>query len=136
MNNNFELKSGSLLFEEGKIIIKDNARYKRRSRLFSSVLVFLIGLFLIYHSLTSGKSSSMRTGLIFSLYSLVLFPLIYFKSAASEINMEDVKSLKIKKFLFREFLVIQLKNNRTRRVDDIYNTDRLQEYLDTMVKLS
>ena len=44
--------------------------------------------------------------------------------------------MKIKKFLFREFLVIQLKNNRTRRVDDIYNIDRLQEYLDTMVKLS
>ena len=136
MNNKFELKNGLLLFEEDKILITDNARYKKRYRMISAAVVSILGIFIILQSMKSGRTASMRPGVILGIYGLLLLGFEYFKSTVNVINIEEVKSLKIKRIFFKEYLVIKLKNNQTRQVADIYNTDRLQEYIDAAIKLS
>jgi hypothetical protein len=43
--------------------------------------------------------------------------------------LKEVKAMKIKKRAGNEFLDIILNNNRTRRVTEIFNPDRLKEYI-------
>ncbi|MCK9410823.1 MAG: hypothetical protein M0Q53_00885 [Prolixibacteraceae bacterium] len=50
----------------------------------------------------------------------------------SEIYLNDVKSIKISRIFFKEFLVIKIINNRPRQVTGIYNAERLEEYIKTM----
>jgi len=53
-------------------------------------------------------------------------------NAQSEIYLKDVKSMKVKRILFREYFVIKLTNNKTRQVAGIYNAERLEEYIATI----
>ncbi len=132
MNNTFELKKGKLVFEADKIVITDNAKYEKRYRLFSASLLLLLGLsFLIKFGITH-KESTPTFGLLMSAAGLVNFAFEYFKSVQSEISYKDVKSIKLNKIFFSEVLFIRLQNNKTRRVNGIYNAERLAEYIQNM----
>jgi len=131
MNNTFELKKGKLVFEEDKIVITDDAKTQRRYRLFSSVFMVLLGIYSLLKYMNAGDVHSLRFGLIFGLAGLLSFVFEFLKSDQSEIPLKEVKSMKVKRSLFKEFFVIKLTNNKTRTVVGIYNAERLEEYIKT-----
>jgi len=53
------------------------------------------------------------------------------RSAKSEISLNDVKSIKVKQRFNNSFLDIKLKNNRLRRVNQIEDSEELEEYIKT-----
>jgi hypothetical protein len=129
MNNTFELKKGKLVFEADKIVISDNAGYEKWYRLFSFTMLLFLGISFSVKYLRTGEDSSLRTGLLFTVVSLVNFAFEYFKSSRSEISYKDVKSFKVNRIFSRDVLFIRMHNNKTRRVNGIYNAERLAEYI-------
>jgi len=132
MNNIFELKKGKLVFDEDKIIITDDAPIMRRIRLFPSGIFFVAAILFFVGYLKTGDISSLRSGFLFGIAGLLLFVSLLFRSVQSEIYLKDVKSMKVKRIFFKEYLVIKLANNRTRQVAGIYNAERLEEYIKTI----
>ena len=130
--NTFELKKGKIVFEENKIVILDKARSQRNFRLFGSAMWMVFGSLSVLRYLKTGDQFLLWTGLIIGIGHLVIFVLNLFKSVQSEISLKEVKSMKIKKRARNEFLDIKLTNHKTRRVTEIFNPDRLQQYIDTV----
>ena len=131
-SNTFELKKGKIVFEEEKIVITDNACSQRSFRLFGSVMWMIFGTLSVLRFLKTGDHFLLWTGLLIGIGHLVVVVLNLLKSVQSEISLNEVKSMKIKKRAGNEFLDIDLHNNRTRRVTEIFNTDRLEEYIKTI----
>ena len=129
MDNTFELKKGKLVFEEDKIVITDNARYERRYRLISSSILILFGLYELIKYLGKSEMFSFRFGLLMGASGLVNLAFEYFKSSQNEIYYKDVKSLKVNRIFSSDVLFIRMHNNKTRRVNGIYNAERLAEYI-------
>jgi hypothetical protein len=132
MNNTFELKKGKLVFEDDKIVITDNAKYEKRYRLFSSCLLLFLGLSFLMDFRKTVDTSFTRLGLLFVAAGLVNLAFEYFKSVQSEISYKEVKSIKLNRIFSRDVLFIKLNNNKTRRVNGIYNAERLVEYMKTI----
>ena len=132
MKNTFELKKGSLVFEDDKIIVTDNASYQKRMRLISSGLLVVLGIFNLTKYFKIQDTQILLTGLLVIICGLFLIVSALRMSVQSEIYLKDVKSLKVRRVFFREFLYIKLTNNRTRQVAEIFNTDRLREYVETV----
>jgi len=129
MNNTFELKKGTLVFETDKIVITDNARYEKRYRLISSSILIFFGLYELIKYLGKSEMFSFRFGLLMGASGLVNLAFEYFKSSQSEIYYKDVKSLKVNRIFSSDVLFIRMHNNKTRRVNGIYNAERLAEYI-------
>lgn len=132
MNNTFELKKGKIVFEEDKILITDNARHLKLSRLLSSCILILFGLFNLMNFLKHNNIHAQWSGLLVGIAGLIFLVIALLINAQSEIYLKDVKSMKVKRIFFKEYLVIKLANNRTRRVAGIYNAERLEEYIKTI----
>jgi hypothetical protein len=132
MNNTFELKKGKLVFEEDKILITDSARYLKRSRLFSSIFLILLGLFNLMNFIKHNDLHAQWTGTLIGIFGVIFLVTALLMNAESEIFLKDVKSMKVKRIFFREYFVIKLANNKTRQVAGIYNAERLEEYIATI----
>ena len=132
MNNTFELKKGKLVFQEDKIVISDNARYLKKYKLFSSIFLILMGLFDLMNFIRHNDLHSLWTGLLIGVLGVMILISTLLTNAQSEIYLKDVKSMKVKRILFREYFVIKLTNNKTRQVAGIYNAERLEEYIATI----
>ncbi|MEK7719206.1 MAG: hypothetical protein AAB347_06295 [Bacteroidota bacterium] len=132
MNNTFELKKGKLVFEEDKIIITDNARYLKRSRLLSSCLLILFGLYNLMNFFKHNDIHAQWSGLLVGIFGLIFLVIAFLTNAQSEIYLKDVQSMKVKRIFFKEYLFIKLANNRSRQVAGIYNAERLEEYVKTI----
>jgi len=132
MNNTFELKKGKLVFEEDKIVISDNARYLKRSRLLSSGILILFGLYNLMNFLKHNDIHAQWSGLLVGIFGLIFLVIALLTNAQSEIYLKDVKTMKVRRIFFKEYLFIKLANNRTRQVAGIYNAERLEEYIKTI----
>jgi hypothetical protein len=132
MNNTFELKQGKLVFQQDKIIISDNASYEKRYRLVSTSVLLLAGLYILISSVTKGQTFNLMLGFWFVAAGLINLAFEYFKTVQNEISYKDVKSIKLNRIYFRDVLFIRLQNNKTRRVNGIYNAERLKEYIETI----
>jgi len=132
MNNTFELKKGKIEFQEDKIIITDNARYLKRSRLLSSGILILFGLYNLMNFLKHNDIHAQWSGLLVGIAGLIFLVIAILMNAQSEIYLKDVKSMKVRRIFFKEYLVIKLANNRTRQVAGIYNAERLEEFIKTI----
>ena len=132
MNNTFELKKGKLVFEEDKIVISDNAAYIRRSRILPLGILLLLAFARLVTYFKSGDTSSLQFALIFGTTGILILVSEFFKSTKSEILLKEVRSMKIKRSLFREYLVIKFGNNKTRVVTGIFNAERMKDYIKTV----
>jgi len=132
MNNTFELKKGKIVFEDDRILITDNARYLKRSRLLSSGILILFGLYNLMNFLKHNDIPGQWSGLLVGIFGLIFLVIALLTNAESEIYLKDVKSMKVKRIFFKEYLVVKLANNRTRQVAGIYNAERLEEYIKTI----
>ena len=132
MNNTFELKKGKLVFGEDKIVISDNAAYIRRSRILPLGILLLLAFARLVTYFKSGDTSSLQFALIFGTTGILILVSEFFKSTKSEILLKEVRSMKIKRSLFREYLVIKFGKNKTRVVTGIFNAERLKDYIKTV----
>ena len=132
MNNTFELKKGKLVFGDDKIVISDNAAYIRRSRILPLGILLLLVFARLVTYFKSGDTSSLQFALIFGTIGILILASEFFKSTQSEIYLKEVKSMKIKRSLFKEYLVIKFAGNKTRVVTGIFNAERLAEFLAAM----
>lgn len=136
MSNTFELKAGKLVFEEDRIVISDKAKSLKYSRLISTTIFLLFSIFYLTEYVRHDKIHALWTSLIFGIPAIFMIVSSFLMDAQGEIYLKDVKSMKIKRLLFKEFLAIKLKNGRTRQVAGIYNTERLEEYIKTISLLN
>lgn len=132
MNNTFELKKGKIEFQEDKILITDNARYLKRSRLLSSGILILFGLYNLMNFLKHSDIHAQWSGLLVGIAGLIFLVVALLTNAESEIYLKDVKSMKVRRIFFKEYFVIKLANNGTRQVAGIYNAERLEEFIKTI----
>ena len=132
MENTFELKKGKLVFEADKILISDDVKYPRRMRLISAIFLVGLGIFNIYNYIRTNDEHLLRSGILVGTIGLFFVINAFLVNVQSEIALTDVKSMKIRKIFFREFLVIKLNNVRSRQVAGIYNAERLEEYIKTI----
>jgi hypothetical protein len=91
MDNTFELKNGKLVFEADKIVIHDNARYKRRYAILQSVIALLLAGSFILKYLKTGDLGSLSFAIGMGSFGLLKFTVEFLKSAESEISFKDVK---------------------------------------------
>lgn len=130
MNQIFDLPTGKIEFGPEKIWITDKAQRQRNLRLISSGAWFFYGFISILRFLKTGDQFLLWTGLIIAIGHLGIFIAFILRSAASEIARSEVKSIQLKKWNGNEFLDIQLRNGRNRRVPQIYATQAFRDYID------
>jgi hypothetical protein len=130
--NTFELKEGKIVFEESKILITDIAKKQRFQMLLLTASGMLLGSSYLLGYFKKGDQFGLWFGLFIMLGNILMFVVYFLRSVKSEISMNEVKSMKIKKRAGNEFLDIKLHNNRTRRVTEIYNPDRLKNYINSI----
>ena len=131
MKQTFKLEKGEILFEEDKIIIKDDAK---KQKWYALLITFMGTMILISFFLKAYKTVAMFElwfELTFILIGIPLLIILLLKSTKSEITFNEVKSMKIKKIFGNNFLYIKLVNNRLRRVSDIQNAKELEKYIVT-----
>ncbi|MEI7421275.1 MAG: hypothetical protein WCK18_04240 [Prolixibacteraceae bacterium] len=132
MNNTFELKKGKLVFEKDKIVIVDFARNTKIYRLFTLSAGILLGISYLIKYLKTGDMFSLRFGLGIGISSLLPFTLELLYSVKSEISYNEIKSMKIRRIYFTDYLYIKLNNKKIRRVVGILNTERLEDYINVV----
>ncbi len=132
MTNTFELKKGKLVFEDDKILITDDAKNRKRMRLISAILLLALGIYNFSKYIKTNDDHILWNSLIVGIAAIVLIVTALLVNVQSEINLREVTSLKIRRILFREFLVIKTAKKGTRQVVGIFNTERLEEYISTI----
>lgn len=131
MTQTFKFNKAEISFENDKIIISDDAKQQLRRTQFTSGIWVLYGTLSILRFLNTGDQFLLWSGLIIGLGHLVVFVMILFRSTQSEIPLNDIKSIKVKKRFNNSNLDIRLKSNRLRRVLRIEETEELKKYMET-----
>ncbi|MBK6947373.1 MAG: hypothetical protein IPH16_04175 [Haliscomenobacter sp.] len=135
MTQTFKLKKGEISFETDKVKISDNSRKQNRIQLFSSAMWTIYGTISILRYLKTGDQFLLWTGLFIGIAHFIIFILNIFRSNQTEISFDDIKSINVKRRFNNEFLDIKLKNNRLRRVIGIENSQELEEYIKSNIKI-
>ena len=131
MIQTFKFNKAEISFENDKIIISDDAKQQLRRTQFTSAIWVFYGTLSILRYMNTGDQFLLWSGLIIGLGHLVVFVMILFRSAQSEIPLDEVKSIKVKKRFNNSSLDIRLKTNRLRRILKIDETDELKKYIET-----
>ena len=131
MSQTFNLLKGEILFDEDKIIIKDDAKKQKWMLALLILLPSLYAIRTLLKSYQTGDQFDYWYGSILGLLGILFLAMVLLKSVRSEISLKEVESLKIKQRFSHKFLVIKLINNRLRQVDDIENEDALEQYIKT-----
>jgi len=135
MSQTFKLLKGEILFDADKISIKDNAKKQKWMWVFLLLLTTIYVIRSFVRSIQTGDQFNYWYGSILGLLGVLLLSWFLIKSVRNEILLKEVESLKIKQRFSHKFLVIKLKNNLRRQVDDIENTDALEQYIKTNVHI-
>lgn len=131
MKQTFKLKKGEILFDEDKIIIQDDA--KKQKWMLSLIICFgtIYGIETFLKHFKIGDNFDFWYGLIIALVGILTLIIWLLRSVRSEISLDEVKSMKVRKRNGNKFLDINLKNNRLRRVIRVDNETELKEYIET-----
>ena len=135
MIKTFKLKKGEISFETDKVIISDNSRKQNRIQLLSSAIWTIFGVISVFRYLKTGDQFSLWIGLFIVVAHFIVFVLNIVRSNQTEISFDDIKSINVKKRLSNVFLDIKLKNNRLRRVIGIENSQEIEEYIKSNIKI-
>jgi hypothetical protein len=130
MIQTFKLKKGEILFDEDKIIIKDDAKKQKRLTLLSSIMCTIYGTLSVLKYFKTGDQFLLWTGLLIGIGHFPILVFTLFRTSQSEISLNNVKSIKIRQRLGNKFLDIKLKTNLFRRVFRVDNAELLK-YVET-----
>lgn len=134
MEQTFKLLKGEILFDENKIVIKDDAKKQR----WILTLILCLGTF--YGAMTflkyykTGEKFDFWYGLILSLLDISILTLWLLRSVKSEISLIEVKSIKLNQRFSNKFLDTRLKNNKLRRVIRVDNSEELDKYIEKNIR--
>ena len=131
MTQIFRLKKGEILFEKEKIIISDNVKKQNGITLFTSFLWIIFGTASVLRYMKTGDEFLLWSGSLIGISHLLIFVFTLLRSVKSEIYFNEVKSIKVKQRFNNIFLDIRLKNNRLRRINQIDNSEELEDYIET-----
>ena len=135
MIQTFKLKKGEISFETDKVKITDNSWEQNRIQLFSSAMCTICGVFSFLRYLKRGDQFLLWSGLFIGVTHFIIFVLYILRSNQTEISFDDIKSVNVKKRFGNVFLDIKLKNNRLRRVIGIENSQEIEEYIKSNIKI-
>ena len=135
MKQIFKLKKGEILFDEDKIIIKDDAKKQKWMLSLTIFLGTIYGIVTFLKYFKTGDNFDFWYGLIIGLVGILTLILWLLRSVTSEIFLDEVKSMKLKQRFNNKFLDIRLKNNRLRRVIRVDNASELEEYIEKKLKI-
>ena len=135
MIQTFKLKKGEISFEIDKVRISDNSWMQNRIQLFSSGICTIYGVISILRFLKTDDQFLLWSGLFIGVTHFIIFVLYILRSNQSEISFDDIKSINVKKRFSNVFLDIKLKNNRLRRVIGIENSQEIEEYIKSNIKI-
>ena len=134
MKQTFKLKKGEILFDEDKIIIKDDAN--RQKWILSAILllgtIYCLATFLKYFK--TGDEFDFWFGLLIGLIDILVLTVWLLRSVKSEILLREVRSLKLNQRFGNKFLDIKLDSNRLRRVIRVENSTELENYIETNIR--
>ena len=130
MTQTFTLKKGELTFNENKIIITDDAARQRRWRVGNSVLWLIYGIASVFNYLKYDVPFLLWTGLLIGIGNLLILVTLPWSTARNEIDLNEMKSIQVKRRLGRPFVYIKLNNNRVRRITRITDVDELQRFIE------
>ena len=131
MKHIFKLKEGEILFDEDKIIIKDDAK-KQKWILTAILFLGIINGFLTFlRYYKTGDQFDFWCGLLIGVLDILILTIWLLRSVRSEISLKEVQSMKLKQRFNNKFLDIRLNSNRLRRVIRIDNATELDEYIET-----
>jgi hypothetical protein len=131
MAQTFKLKKGEILFENDRIIISDKVNKQNGLTLLTSGIWIFYGTLSVLRYMKTGDEFLLWTGSFIGIGHLIIFVFTLLRSTKSEISLTDVKSIKVKQRFNNYFLDIRLKNNRLRRVNQIEDSEELEEYIKT-----
>jgi hypothetical protein len=135
MAQTFKLKKGEISFENDKVRISDNSKKQNRMQLFSSAMWTVYGTISVLRYLKTGDQFLLWTGLFIGVAHFIIFVLNILRSNQTEISFDDIRSINVKQRFSNVFLDIKLKNNRVRRVIGIENSEEIEEYIKSNIKL-
>ena len=131
MKQTFKLKKGEILFDEDKIIIKDDAKKQKWMLSLILCLGIILGIETFLKYFKTGDNFDFWFGLIIGLIGILTLIIWLLRSVRSEIFFNEVKSMKVRQINGNKFLDINLKNNRLRRVSQVGNETELKAYIET-----
>ena len=135
MIQTFKLKKGEISFETDKVRISDNSLKQNRIQLFSSAVLTIYGVISFLRYLKRGDQFLLWSGLFIGVAHFIIFVLYILRSNQTEISFDDIKSINVKKRFGNVFLDIKIKNNRLRRVIGIENSQEIEEYIKSNIKI-
>ena len=133
MIRTFELRKGTIVFDEEKITIKDKSQSQRNLWLYLSLAGAVIGILFILGYLRTDNELLLWIGLFYTIADIAIFFAILMGPLQSEIYLKEVKSLKLKEKYGNYFLEIKLQNNKIRRVNRIENPVYLQQFIEIVL---
>jgi hypothetical protein len=131
----FKIEKGEISFETDKIRILDNSKKQNLLQLLSSGIWTIYAILSVLRYLKTGDQFLLWTGLFIGMANFVIFILNLIRTNQSEILFDDIKSIKVKRIFGNEFLDIKLKNNRLRRVIGIENSQEIEEFIKSNIKI-
>jgi len=131
MTQTFKLKRGEILFEKDKIYISDKAKSDKYFRLSTSLFLLVFGIINIRKFYREGDHFFYSFWLILVILTILTIAFTLSRSTKGLILLDEVKSIKVNKRFDNCFLDIRLKNNRLRRVTQIEDYLKLEEYIET-----
>jgi len=130
MTQTFTLKKGELTFDENKIIITDDAARQRQWRLVNSAVWLIYGIASVFNYLKYDVPFLLWTGLLIGIGNLLILVTLPWNTARNEIDLNEVKSIKVNRRLGSQFVDIKLNNNRVRRITRITDVEELKKFVE------
>ncbi len=131
MTQTFRVKRGQIAFEKDQIYISDKAKSDMYFTLSMNLFLLVFGIINIRKFYREGDHFFYFFWLILVIIILLTIAVMLLRSTKSSILLDDIKSIKVNKRFDNCFLDIRLKNNRLRRVTQIEDSVKLEEYIET-----
>jgi len=124
MEETYKTKKAEITFKQDKVIINDNARKEHLTRILSSAMWTIYGIFSLLRYMKTGDDFLLWSGFIIGIGHFVILIFNLFITTKNEIEKNDIVNMELKNRFGNKMLAIKLTNHKTRRihqVDEIYN---------------
>lgn len=126
------LKDGTLSFDQSHIYIEDKNKHQSQIRTLSSSLWLLFGVLFVWRYFLGEEAFYLWSGLFIAVgHGLVLIIQSFFRTSRGDIPFADIKAMHIKRRGNNTFLELKLRNNRSRRVNQV---EEIEPELQTLIQ--
>ena len=120
MEQKYSIKNGEIIFDENKIVIIDSAKKEIRTKIILSSIWTIYGILSVFRGLKTEDQFVLWSGLFIGIAHLIILIFTIFRTSKNTIENTSIKTIALKNRFGNSFLDIKLKNNKTRRVNLLY----------------